>query len=288
MTQDDSSVPATQKAINDAAALNKIDWTAIRTSTCFWTFEELSHYSHCRVSPYVFAVARALCSQFNISASAKKELADLKQRLSTALGDESSHHILRMLIASDDDWLTALGICGILNDYFHSAALAEFFETLAKMSAMPEALRPARGRWMELARICGKIQAPASFHSLAQNCSQLGLVENSEDLDEGLGPIGVVEFIQGMSQISSGEDEGSIVMLCGRSAGWCAAIAEWMFGLRIKLTTRDGLSIEGKTVYSNCQDDQVQLTLTFNNPGIPMEGGLVDDPSMPIKYQKED
>jgi hypothetical protein len=288
MTQDDSSVSATYRAIDQAAAQNKIDWTAVRTSTCSWTFEELSRYSHCRVSPYVFAVARALCSQFGISASARKELAELKQRLDTP-EDDSSHHVLHMLTASDEG-LTVLGVCGILNDYFHSAALAEFFETLAKMSGMPKTLRPARGRWMELARICGKIQPPASFHSLAQNCSRLGLVEEAEnnDLEEGVGPIGVVTCIQGMSQISSGEDDGRIVMLCGRSAGWHAAIAEWMFGLRIKLTTRDGISFEGKTVHSNCQDDQVQLTLAFNNPGVPTEGDLVDDPPMPIKYQKED
>ncbi len=290
MTQKDSGISATRKAINESAAQNKIDWTAVRTSTCSWTFEKLSHYSHCRVSPYVFAVASALCSQFSISASARKELADLKQRLDTS-EDDSSHHVLHMLTASDEG-LTTLGICGILNDYFHSAALAEFFETLAEMSGMPETLRPARGRWIELARICGKIKPPDSFHSLVQNYSRLVLVEEAEnsDLEEGVGPIGVVTCIQGMSQISSGEDDGRIVMLCGHSAGWHAAIAEWMFGLRIKLTIRDGISFEGKTVHSNCQDDddQVQLTLAFNNPGVPVEGGLVDDPPMPTKYQRED
>jgi len=288
MTQGDSSISGTHRALNESAAQTKIDWTAVRTSTCSWTFEELSHYSHCRVSPYVFAVARALCSQFSIAASSRKELADLKERLDTS-EDDSSHHVLHMLTASDEG-LTVLGVCGILNDYFHSAALAEFFETLAEMSGMPETLRPARGRWLELARICAKVPAPDSFRSLAQNCSRLGLVEEAEnnDLEDGAGPIGVVTCIQGMSQISSGEDDGLVVMLCGRSAGWHAAIAEWMFGLRIRLTTRDGISFEGKTVYSNCQDDQVQLTLTFNNPGVPTEGNLVDDPPMPIKYQRED
>ena len=177
-----------------------------------------------------------------------------------------------------------------LNDYFHPAALAEFLETLAKMSGMPETLRPARARWMELVRICGKIQPPASFHSLAQNYSRLGLAEEARNsnLEEGVGPMAVVEFIQGMSLISSGEEDGAIVMFCGRSAGWQAAIAEWMFGLRIKLTILDGTSIKGNGVHSNCQDDQVQLTLAFNNPGIPMDGDTVDDPPMPIKYQKED
>ena len=287
MTQDDSSVSATDRAMNESAAQSKIDWTAVRTSTCSWTFEELSRYSHCRVSPYVFAVARALCSQFSISASARKELTDLKQRLDT-LENDSSHRVLHMLTASEEG-LTVLGVCGILNDYLHPDALAEFFETLAKMSGMPKTLRPARARWMELARICGKIPPPASFHSLAQNYSRLGLVEEAEnnDLEEGVGSIGVVGFIQGMSLISTGEEDGRIIMLCGRSAGFHAAIAEWMFGLRIRLTTRDGISWEGKTVHSNCQDDQIQLTLTFNNPGVPTEGDIVDDPPMPIKYQKE-
>ena len=102
-------------------------------------------------------------------------------------------------------------------------------------------------------------------------------------LEEGVGPIGVVSCIEGMSLIRSGEDNGRIIMLCGRSARWHAAIAEWMFGLNIKLTTRDGTTLEGETLYSNCQEDQVQLTLAFSNPGVPMEGEAVDDPPMPIK-----
>lgn len=201
MTRDNSSVSATHRAINEADeqnkeadAQNRIDWTAVRTSTCSWTFEELSHYSRCKVSPYVVAVARALCSQFNISASARKELADLKQRLIlNTPEDDSTYHVLHMLAASDEG-LTMLGICGVLNAYLHSMALAMFFEMLAEMSSMPETLRPARSRWNELARICGKIQPPASFDSLAHNCSRLGLAEVAEnnDLEEGLGREGVV------------------------------------------------------------------------------------------------
>ena len=285
MREKRSSLSATQSMINDAAAQSKIDWVAVRTSAYSCTFEELSHYSHCRVSPYVVAVARALCSQFTITASARRELEDLRQKLDTS-GDDSSDHVLHMLTASDEG-LIVLCICGILNDYFHLVALAEFFDILAKMSGMPEALRPARGRWMELARVWGKIQPPDSFHTLVQKCSQLGLVDKAKtnDLEECVGPIGVVSCLQGMSLIQSGDEDGRIVMLCGRSAGWHAAIAEWMFGLRIKLTIRDSTSFDGKMVYSNCQEDQLQLILTFNNPGIPAEGDLVDDPPMPTKNQ---
>ena len=170
---------AAQSAINDHAARSKLDWAAIRTSACSWTFEELSHFSHCRVSPYVVAVAHTLCSQFNITASARKDLEVVRQKLD-ALDDDSSDHVLRMLTASDEG-LIVLGVCGVLYDYFHWLALAEFFENLAAMSGMPEALRPARGRWVELARICGKIQPLDSFHTLAQKCSQLGLAEKNED-----------------------------------------------------------------------------------------------------------
>jgi hypothetical protein len=283
MGEKESSISARQNAINDSAALSKIDWDTIRASTCSWTFEELSHCSYCRVSPYVITVARTLCSQFKISASARTELENLRQKLDTSEGD-SSNHVLRMLTSSGEG-LAVLGVCGILNDYLHWLALAEFFETLAEMSGMPELLRPARGRWLELARVAGKIQPSDSFHSLVQTCSQLGLTKmaKTDDLEEGVGPIGVITSIQVMSSISSGEDDGRIISLCGRGAGWHAAIAEWMFDLRIKLTTRDSLTLEGKMVYSNCQEDQVQLVVTFNNPGVPVEGEPVDDPPMPTK-----
>ena len=289
MARQRPGLSATQMMINSAAALSKIDWVAIRTSACPWTFEELSHCSQCRVSPYVVAVARALCSQFNIAAGARKELEDWRQKLDTS-EDDSSAHVLRMLSASDEG-LIVVGVCGILNGYLHWMALAEFFSTLAEMSGMPEALRPARGRWIELARMAGKIQPLDSFHTLVQKCSQLGLVDkvNTNDLEEGVGPISVVSCIQGMCSIRSGEDDRRIIMLCGRSAGWHAAIAEWMFGLRIKLTTRNSTTMEGKTVYSNCKEEQVQLTLAFNNPGVPVDGQeLVDDPPMTTKNRGGD
>ena len=277
------SLSATQSAINHSAAQNKIDWAAIHTVAYSLTFKELSYYSHCRVSPYVIAVAQALCSQFNVTASARKELEDVRQKLCTT-GNDSSDHVLQMLTASDEG-LIVLGICGILNDYFHWIALAEFFETLTKMSGMPEALRPAHGRWIELARIGGKIRLLDSFHALVQNYSQLGLVDKAKnnDLEEGVGPIAVVNCVKGMSSIHSGKEDGRLIMLCGRSAGWYAAVAEWIFGLRIKLTTRDGTTLEGRTVYSNCQEEELQLILAFNNPGAPCEGEPVDDPPMPTK-----
>jgi hypothetical protein len=128
MGQKRSSLSATQSAINNSAGQSEIVWAAIRTSAYSSTFEELSHYSHCRVSPYVIAVAQALCSQINITASARKELEDVRQKLCTIQND-SSDHVLQMLTASDEG-LIVLCICGILNDYFHWVALAEFFETL--------------------------------------------------------------------------------------------------------------------------------------------------------------
>lgn len=288
MGQKGSSLSATQSAVNNSAEQSKIDWAAIRTSACSSTFEELSHYSHCRVSPYVVAVAHALCSQFKVTARARIELEDLRQKLCTG-GNDSSDHVLQMLTASDEG-LVVLGVCGILNDYFHWVALAEFFETLAEMSGMPAALRPARGRWIELARIGGKIKPLDSFRVLVQNYSQLGLVDKAKnnDLEEGVGPIGVVCCLQGMSSIHSGEDDERITMLCGRGAGWHAAVAEWMFGLRIKLTVRDGKTLDGRTVYSNCQEEQLQLTLAFSNAGVPCEGEPVDDPPMPTKNRGGD
>lgn len=266
-----------QSTSTKAAVERKVDWVATRASSYSWTFEELSHFSQRGVNPYVVAVARTLCLQFNISASAQKELKTLRSEF-------HSDHVLRTLTASDEG-LIVLGVCGIFNNYFHWAALAEFFEVLSQMSDMPEALRPTRSRWLELARIAGKVQPPSSFDTLVQKYSQLGLAGDARtnDLEESVGPMGVTSSIQLMSSIRSGEDDGPIVMLCGRSAGWHAAIAEWMFNLKIKLSTRNGKTLEGQTVYSNCQEDQVQLVLVFNNPGIPCDGELVDDPPMPIK-----
>ena len=298
MTKNDMSVPTEQTEVQDAdPENNKIDWTAVCASTCSWTFEELSYYARSKISPYVVIVARTLCSQFSISAIAREELADIRQELKAleiGVEDKSSYYVLHMLIAGNEG-LTLLGVCGILNAYFHSHALAEFFEVLAETSRIPKALRPNRARWMEIVRICGKIQPPASFLSLTDNNARLGLeMAKNNDLEESVGSRCVVDLIQSMSLLSTGnqdelEEDRRIFMLCGRTAGWYAAIAEWMFGLKIRLTILDSTQFDhfkGNVVYQNCHDDQIQLTLAFNNAGIPVNGTVVDDPPMPMKEKK--
>ena len=232
----------------------------------------------------MIAAAQNLCSQFNITDTAKNELKDARQKLYNTENDNSSDQVLQTLTVSEEG-LLVLGICWILNSFFHWVAAAEFFDYLAKMSGMPEAITPARGRWIELARITSKIPPLDAFHGLVQKYSQLGMLDKPEDndLEEGVGPIGVVSSMKAMSRIHAGQDDGRITILCGRSAGWHAAVAEWMFGLKIKLTTRDGRTLEGKTLYSNCPEDEVQLILAFNNPGVGCDGELVDDPPMPTK-----
>lgn len=206
---------------------NVVDWTAIRKSSRTFTFEGLAHYAHTGINPYTISIVQALCSQFTISARAKQDLAAVRERLS-ASPDEGTRCVLLDLTATDDG-LVALGICGILNETFQQEALGLVFRVLDASSAVPNDLRPLYHSWKELNELCGKVQLPDVLHERVENFSRLtgSPAETTQSPPlEYPGPQLVVDGLQAMSRLCSGEEEGPILVLAGHYAGWCAAVAE--------------------------------------------------------------
>jgi len=152
-------------------ARNAVDWPAIRQSSRTFTFEELSHYSRLGINPYTIELVHALCSQFTISARAKKDLAAIREKLSAA-PDKSIRHVLLDLTASDPG-LIALGICGIINETFQQDSLGIVFGVLAGSSAVPDDLRPLEDSWAEPNELGGQLQLPDMFHALVEKYSGL-------------------------------------------------------------------------------------------------------------------
>lgn len=265
------------KTSSPSPARDAVDWSTIRQSARSFTFEELSHYSRSGINPYTIEIVHALCSQLTISPSAKRDLAAAREKL-PPVADSSMHRVLLDLIASGPG-LIALGICGILNESFRQESLAIVFVVLAGSSAVPDDLRPADDSWAELNQLCGKLQLPSTFHDLVERYTRLESVNGSiaaealgETQSAGLnnaGPRLVVHGLQAMSALCSREVKTPMIAFAGHHAGWCAAVAEWMFDLKIQITSQDG-----RVVYSNCEghEELMQLTLAFQNPGVPCDG----------------
>ena len=263
-------------------AKNVVDWTTIRGSKRSFTFEELSNYSRTKFSPYIVELVQALCTQFTIAAIAKSELSATWRNL--PLVDDPSLELVVNNLAASEHGSVALGICAVLNARFQPEALTMVFEALANSSLIPDDLRPEKESFAELSRVCGDLQPLDMFRSLAEKYTQLGLpnetavADNSTEAQNAklvhTGSMCVAEGLQVMSRLCSGEETQPIMILGGCDAGWFAAVAEWMFGLNIKIETEDG-----KIVFASGDSlkEPVQLTLVFHNPGVPCDGIPVED-----------
>lgn len=269
------------KVSSASAAPKAVDWTGIRRSARSFTFEELSHSSIAGVNPYTVQLVHALCSQFTLSSKAKRELEATRGKLSAATAD-AMHNVLLDLVATDQG-LIALAICGILNESFEQESLGIVFEVLAKSAlfesnAVPKDLIPPNGSWAELNQLCGRLEAPNTFHDLVERYSHLEPV--GAHLEQ-TGPLGIVDSLQIMTEPFSGDPSGPITSYAGRHAGWYAAVAEWMFDLKIQIAAEDG-----RVLYSNCEghEELLQLIVTFHNRGVPCEGDPIED--LPLRTKE--
>jgi hypothetical protein len=279
------STPAPASAPAPPPTPSVVDWSVFRDTARVLTFEELAHYARTGITPYTVALLQALCSQITISARAGADLAVLRKTL-VAVSDERARCVLLDLTASDYE-LVVLGILGILNETFRQEALALVFRALDVASAVPDDLRPLYHSWDELNGLCGQVQLPAAFHERVERFSRLNdgaadAPEMKRDVElEHIGPQVVVDGLQAMSRSCSGEEEDQILVLAGQDAGWYAAVAEWMFELRIEIQDQDW-----RVLYTNCEGLQakVQMTIAFHNRGVPCDGSEpMEDEPLPRK-----
>lgn len=179
----------------------------------------------------------------------------------------SVRHLIRDLTSKEEGGVL-VALCGALSCYDEDVA-AEILHEMVDLFNIQEKPAPSILQWKSLLKVCGGVLSTTEFpvkaetlmqkHSYAQYLnSNATTVDPSSNLRGHASPESVAKALLAVGDISTKKLE-SMTVVGGADGGWLAAVAEWMFDLKVVIIATDG-----RECYSNCGiHDTVQLTVKF-------------------------
>ncbi|KAB5582559.1 hypothetical protein GE09DRAFT_1211200 [Coniochaeta sp. 2T2.1] len=245
------------------------------------------------INPDTLHLATTLCNAYAIPQQGKDAIAKAfedKSITPSALptSNSTAKDIGKLIntLASSDAGLSFLAVCAVIGTYYTLDSIPKIFSELAAESAVPPDLVPTPQDWETLKPLYANFRGPPAFTALVDRYTNLYIDTPAYQTKplEHHGPKSVVIFLYCISLIIGDlavgrTDRSGILVLAGKDAGWAAAVAEWLFGLEIRLRMGppsrvpvDSVASEG-LLYSNCGEGEgAQVTVCFAHPGVPVDG----------------
>lgn len=176
-------------------------------------------------------------------------------------------HLIRDLTTKEEGGVL-VALCGALSCY-HEDVAAEILHEMVDILNPQENPAPSILQWKSLLKVCGGVLSTTDFpvkaetlmrkHSYLQYLnSNATAVDPSSRLRGHASPEEVAKALLAVADLSRKKLE-SITVVGAADGGWLAAVAEWMFNLKVVI-----IGTDGRECYNNCGiHDTVQLTVEF-------------------------
>ena len=279
------------------------DWPSLATATHSFTTHQLQQYNAAGGDPYLIQIAELLGSQFNISLQGQRNLANAFSSLPQAefYGQRmgigfSDRHLARILLESDNAF-AFLSVLGCLGEYFaEDVVVAVIMELVKSFSrdAIPEPNRPDDFQWKRLVHLCQGVLATSPFGTMVSRNHEIIRTET-----EHVSVSTIAKGLVSMSSASRYSSERVSLEHAGSDAFWFAAVAEYLFDLRVNIQDGNGEQIYfqpgvdatnaqvrircSKPLYSELSPEQWPLARAFPDicnfhGSFPVKAGIVSQP----------
>ncbi len=246
-----------------------IDWVALSKSTVTFSVELLARYSRAGVEALTVAVAQALCAQFNLPVDGQKRLelavSKLKAYSSTAKAlwfGVGFKHPIRSLMETEQG-ATFVALSSSLTVSYHFEYSAAVLKALCDKSSLPENLTPSLSQWAAFVKLCAPAVIASQFPILVEGFSRL-LMSNA-DQEKQFGVLGtsaneLAAAILEVAQLST-RKVAHIRLIGNADCGWLAALAEWLFCLRVEIVDPTGNALYQSKGTSEKNTSSFDLTI---------------------------
>ena len=277
------SLPVSQGGFNSQGSLSWADFVAKPVQ---YSVDVLARTSAAGVDPYTLHVAHFIADRFRLGQNGARKLQtaliDLKyfsgyaKALWFGVGVQS---LVRMMARTDQGRIW-VALSAALSECYHEDFAAEILHQMALSLEPPGRLTPSVSEWYMIVKACQGTLSQTDFPVRAEALMSLdpsvsmGSMSSVVSSRIWVGNRGcsaakdIAAVLMGMGRTIK-EDLKSITVVGGSDAGILAALAEWLFDLKVAVT-----DTEGQPKYSNCHGDLPQLQIIFDRTGAEKHEGL--------------
>lgn len=239
-----------------------IDWVALSKTTVSFSVELLARYTRAGVEPLTIAIGQALFAQSRLPTDVQRRL-DLSVSKLKAYSSAANalwfgigfKHLIRTLMETEQGATLVAVSSGLMVSYsceFSAAVL----KALCDKCLLPEKLTPALSQWGSLVKLCTPAVIASQFPILVEGFSRL-LMSNADKRALGevvaTSPSELAAAILELAQLSTGKI-ANLTLIGNSDCGWLAALAEWLFLLRVEIVDDHSGNILYQTKRSSHKD----------------------------------
>lgn len=272
LTLHDASTSLLSKRFDSSGSFQQqgqLSWTDLGKTTVSASLNVLARYSAANVDPYTALVGQGMAGSFAFGPNGKKrfEQAIIDLPSMRSIGDLvhfgfGINSVIRNLTATEEGG-SLVALCAAAVECYPEDQAANIMWELVRLYKASDMLKPSALQWKFLIRACAGSLAATQFPIIAEHFMGLNYRHGRADRVHGnsrgcSSPDTIARALLGIGEVSTGKVL-SISIVGGPDAGWLAALAEWMFDLRIAISTP-----EGTLLHANCgttKDAQVHVVL---------------------------
>jgi hypothetical protein len=219
----------------------------------------LARYNAARVNPYTALVGEIICQNFQISQKGRQnvELAVQNLKVVGSWGNALEfgfgvEDVVRNMARSERG-CTCLALCASLMECYSEEVATEVLLELARLVNVEKQHMPSNQSWKDLLRACAGTVSSSKLPFLVEHFyASITSTERSMLLQRHSVPSSLAAALTGISKVSRGELR-AITIYGTFDAAWMAALAEWLFDLKVTIRREDG-----NLYYSSFEDENAE------------------------------
>ena len=259
----------------------------------------MSRFSKAGVEMITLAMGQMLFSKFAVPPEGQMKVTDAISKLKSysSLGKVlwfgfGVKHVVRSLCEIEQGVVCA-GICACLSVSYGPETRSRVLQSMCNDILGGGELAPSLPQWGALIDVCSGALANSKFPDLVEGFCRLGRskfqgvdesyrssqIQTGFFLPTSAKDLGVA--LLSLSKVSDGTYD-SITIYGGIDCGWLAAVAEWLFCLKIDVLTTFGEFLYRSRAPNEASDSQVVIVYSFE-PTIPSRSVQVIDRTLRLK-----
>ncbi|MCJ1381706.1 hypothetical protein MMC17_004817 [Xylographa soralifera] len=259
----------------------QVDWVAFGSITWNGTSQVLQRFASADVQPMTFGAGIVLGNQFHISPRGQQRMEEALTRLKGIPAFQDllwlgfGYRSLVSTMANTVGGIKCVALCSCLADVHSKASAAWILAELWKASGYPEEYEPSHAQFLALVKVCAGALVSTPFMRTIDlmlgdmlwkvvdgQCDEIPVASNFVDIAKAL---------KGLFELSRGEVD-SILIVGGGECSFIAALAHWLFDLKIYVeddedsliftSAQDSASAKVRVRYGSARSTAIQIPST--------------------------